>query len=42
MRKDLYMQRFKVLIRGKKNTALVEFESGSQEIISRNAIRKIK
>lgn len=32
----------KVIIRGKMNSALVEFEGGQREIISRNALRKEK
>ena len=35
-------RRFKVIVRGGMNSALVEFENGQKEIISRNAIRKAK
>lgn len=40
--KDLYKKRMRVLARGAMNSALVEFENGQREIISRNAIRKVK
>lgn len=40
--KDLFGQRCRVLARGKMNSALVEFENGTREIISRNALRKVK
>lgn len=39
-RLTLYGRRFKVLARMKMNSALVEFENGQQEVISRNAIRR--
>lgn len=39
-RKALYGRRFKVLVRGRANSTLVEFEDGQREVISRNAIRK--
>jgi len=32
----------RVLARGKKNTALVEFENGQRETVSRNALRKVQ
>ena len=35
----LYGKRFRVIARGSKNSALVEFEDGQREVISRNAIR---
>lgn len=41
-RLTLYGRRFKVIHRGKMNSALVEFEGGQREVISRNAIRKVK
>lgn len=34
-------KRFRVVARGSMNSALVEFEDGSREVISRNAIRKM-
>jgi hypothetical protein len=40
-RESLYKRTFRVLVRGIKNSALVEFEDGQREIISRNAIRRI-
>ena len=39
-RKTLYGRKFKVLVRGKMNSALVEFENGQKEVISRNAMRR--
>lgn len=40
-RKTLHGRIFKVLIRGPKNSALVEFvDNGQREIISRNAMKK--
>lgn len=30
-----------VLHRGKMNSALVEFENGQREVVSRNALRKV-
>ena len=41
-RKELYGRRFNIIARGKKNSVLVEFENGQREVISGNAIRKIK
>ena len=41
-RKELYGRRFRVLYRGRPNSALVEFENGQREVISRNAIRRIE
>lgn len=38
----LYKRKCRVLARGAMNSALVEFESGQREVISRNAIRKVK
>ena len=35
-------QRCRVIARGAMNSALVEFESGEQAIISRNALRKVQ
>ena len=39
-RLTLYGRRFRVIHRGRQNSALVEFEDGQREVISRNAIRK--
>ena len=41
-RKNLYRKKCKVISRGRMNSVLVEFETGQREIVSRNAIRKIK
>ena len=41
-RETMYGRRFKVIHRGRQNSALVEFEDGQREVISRNAIRKVK
>lgn len=41
-RKTLYKKACKVLARGAKNSCCVEFENGQREIISRNALRRIK
>ena len=35
-------KRFRVITRGKRNSALIEFEDGQKEVISRNALRKAK
>lgn len=34
-------QRCRVLVRGKMNSALIEFEDGFRAVVSRNALRKI-
>jgi len=39
-RQSLCGRHCRVLIRGKMNSALVEFENGQKEVISRNALRK--
>jgi hypothetical protein len=39
-RETLYKHRFRIIARGTMNSALVEFENGQRECISRNAIRK--
>jgi len=41
-RVSLYQRRCRVLGRLSANSALVEFENGQKEIISRNALRKVK
>ena len=33
-------QRCRLLVRGGMNSALIEFEDGSQAVVSRNALRK--
>lgn len=40
-RAEIYGKRLRVLARGAKNSALVEFENGQREIVSRNAIRRL-
>jgi hypothetical protein len=37
---DRKAQRCRVLVRGGKNSALVEFEDGVQHVVSRNALRR--
>ena len=32
----------RVIVRGKMNSCEIEFENGQKEIVSRNAIRKVK
>jgi hypothetical protein len=39
-RKTLYGRRVRVIVRTKANSALVEFENGQRENISRNALKK--
>lgn len=39
-RELLYRRRCEVLARGGMNSALVEFENGQKELISRNALRR--
>ena len=39
-RQALYGKKCHVLMRGRMNSALVEFENGQKEIISRNALRR--
>jgi hypothetical protein len=39
-RLTLYNRRCRVIIRSRANSALVEFENGQREVISRNAIRR--
>ena len=39
-RRKLYGRRCRVLVRSTKNSALVEFENGEREVVSRNALRK--
>lgn len=41
-RATLKGRKMRVIARGTMNSALVEFENGQREIISRNAIRKLK
>lgn len=40
-RVTLYKRLFRIITRGAMNSALVEFENGQREVISRNAIRKV-
>lgn len=39
-RLSLYRRIFRIVAYGAKNSALVEFDNGQREIISRNAIRR--
>ena len=39
-RQSMYGRHCRVLVRGRMNSALVEFENGQREIISRNALRR--
>lgn len=41
-RKELYKKPMRILARLSLNSAIVEFENGDRECISRNAIRKRK
>lgn len=41
-RLTLYRRKLKIIARGAMNSALVEFENGQREVISRNALRLIK
>lgn len=41
-RATLKGRRLRVIARGSMNSAMVEFENGQREIISRNALRKVK
>jgi len=41
-RVELYGRQCRVIARGRANSALVEFENGQREVISRNAIRRVK
>ena len=41
-RLTLYGRKCIVLARMKMNSALVRFENGQEEVISRNALRKVK
>ncbi len=41
-RATLHGRRCRLLVRGIANSALVEFENEQREVISRNAIRKVK
>jgi hypothetical protein len=41
-RETMYGRRFLILCRGTMNSAMVQFENGQIEIMSRNAIRKVK
>ena len=38
----LYGRRLRIVARGSMNSVLVEFEDGQREIVSGNALRKIK
>ena len=40
-RLTLYRRHCRILARGKLSSALVEFENGQREVISRNALRRL-
>lgn len=40
-RERLYRKPLRIIARGKMNSALVEFEHGERQVISRNALRRI-
>jgi len=39
-RLTLFNRECRIIIRGRMNSALVEFENGQREIVSRNALRR--
>ena len=41
-RLELYGKPCRILARGRMNSALVEFAAGNKEVVSRNALRRIK
>lgn len=41
-RRTLYRRRCRIVARGTMNSRLIEFEDGQREIVSGNAIRRIK
>ncbi len=41
-RKTLKGRKCRVIYRGRMNSCLVEFENGQKEVISRNALKKVK
>jgi len=41
-RATLFGRACRVVARGSRNSALVEFENGQREVVSRNAIRRLK
>lgn len=41
-RVTLYLRRCRVVARGSMNSVLIEFENGQREVVSRNAIRRLK
>jgi hypothetical protein len=41
-REKLKNKKLRIIARGKGNSRLIEFENGTKEIVSGNAIRKIK
>jgi hypothetical protein len=40
-RVTLHMRRCRILVRGAKNSCLVEFDDGQREVVSRWAVRKL-
>lgn len=41
-RRTLYQRPCRILARGAFNSILIEFENGQREIVSRNAVRRLK
>lgn len=41
-RAGLYRRRLRVIARGALNSVLVEFANGQREVISRNALRRVR
>ena len=41
-RRKLYKRRCRIVAVGKMNSCLIEFEDGHKEIVSRNAVKKLK
>lgn len=39
-RKTMKSRRCVVIVRGRMNSALIEFENGQREVVSRNALRR--
>ena len=40
-RETLYKRACRVVVRGRMNSCLIEFENGQREIVSRNAIKRL-
>ena len=39
-RETLYKRACRVLVRGRMNSCLIEFENGQREVVSRNAVKR--